>query len=111
MNDKGLFYVQRHASGYVGNCLLFWKNDNHGYTYDLDSARIFMRDEMEELVKGDRGQKYTAWPKEYLDSVSIRHVDCQHLARRTPEEAVAVLERELMKSINGTRKESTNDNR
>lgn len=77
--DNKLYYIQRHSSGYVGNCLLFWHKNGNGYTCNLDNAKLFDQEEMEKLIKMDKGEKFTAWSKEYMDSISVRHVDAQFL--------------------------------
>ena len=42
-----LCYLERQASGYVGNCLLWWKKGTRGYTCDLHEAEVF---DSEDLV-------------------------------------------------------------
>jgi hypothetical protein len=76
------YYIQRHASGTVGNCVLFWKNNDHGYTCDLEEARVFSQSEMEQIIGRDIDNKYRAWPKEYLDGIAQKHVNCQDLDRQ-----------------------------
>ena len=73
------YYIERHASGRVGNCLLFWKRDDNGYVCDLKDARIFTEEEASELIEKDGGVKYTAWNKHELDIISAEHVDHQKL--------------------------------
>lgn len=68
------YYVQRHASGYVGNCLLWWRKGGRGYTCNLDDAEVF-----EAADVPNNPQKYTAWEKEYIDSCAHRHVDHQYV--------------------------------
>lgn len=79
MRTKDLYYIERHASGKVGNCLLFWKEDDRGYTCNLSEARVFSYQEATALVDQGGDSKYTAWNKKHLDSISCLHVDCQKL--------------------------------
>ena len=62
------YYIQRHASGLADGNLIFWKYNDCGYTTFLKEAKHFSYKEMYELIKHDKGEKYTAWPVEYLDS-------------------------------------------
>jgi hypothetical protein len=73
------YYIQRHASGYVGNCLLWWRKGGHGYTCDLDDAEVF-ESESEAFKSASKDKsKYTAWEKHYVDSVAQRHAVCESL--------------------------------
>ncbi len=44
MNDE-LFYIQ--TKGYVGNCILFWRLKDQGYTCHLSDAQKYTREEAE----------------------------------------------------------------
>ena len=71
------YYIQRHASGYVGNCLLWWRKGGHGYTCDLNDAEIFDGDDDSFKDIADNNSKYTAWEKEYIDSSVERHISSE----------------------------------
>jgi len=75
------YYIQRHAGGYSGNSLIWWKEGDHGYSYDLSEAKVFSGDDPEFLstLKHDRGEKFYAWEKEYIDALVIEVADCQRL--------------------------------
>ena len=73
------YYVQRHASGFVGNCLLFWRQGNCGYTCDLDDAQVFDGDDARFQQIARDTSKYTVWEKGYLDACAQRHVDHQRV--------------------------------
>ena len=72
------YYVERMASGYVGNCLIWWRKGGHGYGCDLNEAEVFDgdSDKFKDLMKSD---KYRAWPKEHVDESTSVHVDMQRL--------------------------------
>ena len=73
------YYIQRHASGYCGNCLLFWRKGGHGYTCDLNDAEVWDESDPHfQSVAADTA-KYTAWEKDYLDHASKHMVDHQDL--------------------------------
>jgi len=72
------YYVERKASGYVGNCLLWWRHNNCGYTCDLKDAKIFEADDPK-LKSIFNDEKYRLWDKEYIDYCATRHVDHQNL--------------------------------
>ena len=72
------FYVERQASGYVGNCLYWWAKDGKGYTCDLDKAHVFLGTDpvFQDIA---RDPKYRVWDKEYIDSCASTHVDHQRI--------------------------------
>lgn len=72
------YYVERKASGYVGNCLLWWRKGGQGYTCNIDDAEVFTENNPYFASIAKDG-KYRVWEKEYIDSVTVRHVDHQHL--------------------------------
>jgi len=71
------YYIQRHESGTVGNCILFWKKGNRGYACDLNEARVFSQEEKDSLMEDDQGEKFTAWEKPHLDKIAERHIHCE----------------------------------
>ena len=72
--SKG-YYVQD-ARGYVGNCMLWWKSNNCGYTCDLREAKVFTLPEIAKMHSVADGTK-KAWPKDYIDARQEPHVDMQ----------------------------------
>jgi len=61
LDPKKKYYVT--SRGYVGNSLLFWRGNNHGYNLDARKARIFTGKEIQdELGNGDKD--FIAWPQE-----------------------------------------------
>jgi len=72
------YYIQREASGYVGNCLLWWKHNNCGYTCDLSEAKVFDENDPR-FIDAMTSSKYRAWEKGYVDEVATIHVECENL--------------------------------
>jgi rubrerythrin len=77
------FYLQD-SRGYVGNDVLWWAKNGHGYTTDLSKAHIYTKDE---AVKRHES-RYTdiPWPKDYIDAKTRPAVDMQYINR---EEALS----------------------
>ncbi len=73
------YYVERAASGTVGNCLLWWRKGGKGYGCDLAEAEVFDDDSLEFVSIVMANEKYRVWPKEYIDARTSIHVDHQHL--------------------------------
>ena len=79
LGERRYYYIQRHASGYVGNCLLWWREGGNGYTCNIDEAEVFSGGDpaFQQIVKDD--SKYTAWEMDYIKHCSHRHVDHQYI--------------------------------
>lgn len=73
------YYVQRHASGCVGNCLLWWRKGGNGYTCNLDEAQVFDDQEPRLAQILESKDKFTAWERGYVDAVAHRHVNNEYI--------------------------------
>lgn len=74
-------------NGYVGNSLLLWRKEGHGYTTDLSDAHLFTRAEAEKIVKScASSHNFQIWPKGYLDLKKEYHVDSQDCRRSEADE-------------------------
>ena len=78
MNEQLKYYVERQASGYVGNCLLWWRKNGMGYSCNLDEAEVFLCDD-KQLIDIRKSGKYRVWPKKHVDAAACPHVDHQKL--------------------------------
>jgi hypothetical protein len=58
---------------------LWWRKGGNGYTCNIDDAEIFDGDDPRFQGIAKDKTKYTAWEKEYIDSVAHRHVDHQYV--------------------------------
>ena len=83
------FYIQRHQSGYVGNCLLWWAKGHNGYTCNINEAHVFDEDDPQFISAMRSQDKYHAWEKSYIDdrtTVMVDHQSLEHDAWTKPEE-------------------------
>ena len=74
------YYIQRHASGFCGNNPLWWREGGHGYSCNLNEAEVFVGDSQEFRSIMKTKEKYTAWPKSYIDRKAIRTIDHQNIS-------------------------------
>ena len=66
--------------GFVGNDVLFWVKDYHGYTTNVDKAHVFTE---EEAIRKDRGRSTDcAIPLEEVTAAVRKAVDFQYLDRK-----------------------------
>lgn len=71
---KNEFYIQDTRS-YVGNSMLWWKEDNCGYVCDIRKAKVFGTREAEILC--EHTDSFKMWPKDYIDTLIEHHIDMQ----------------------------------
>lgn len=78
---QGEFYVRNMERGPVGNCALWWKYDNRGYTINIRDARKFSLKEIEEELNLNLGdgtylptKKYKFYPVEVIDAYAQLHL-------------------------------------
>lgn len=65
------YYIMRHESGYLGNSPFWWAKKGHGYTAYIENAERFTKEEAEKTAGvpvGEKGDKYIAWPCDFIDS-------------------------------------------
>ena len=74
------YYIQNTEAGYLGNAIIFWAKDSHGYTPDLNKSHKFTEEEARKICKGNP-EKNKAWAVDYIDSNKgiQRIVDMQYL--------------------------------
>ena len=65
-----LYYIQN--KGFVGNCLIFWRKDGHGYTCNLDKAWKVSLEKAKEICK-DRPKEDIPRSAEEIDAKAERH--------------------------------------
>lgn len=71
------YYLQ---NGYVGNAILWWATDSHGYTTDLAKAHRFTKEEAVKQVNMRSEDK--AWECSHVDQNEAAHreiIDSQYL--------------------------------
>lgn len=74
MDDQ--FYLQD-SRGYVGNDMLWWAKDGHGYTTDLSKAHIYTKQEA--VSQHNCRETDIPWPKSYIDTKTRPAVDMQYV--------------------------------
>ena len=65
------FYLQD-TRDYVGNCILWWREGNAGYTTNIDEAAVVDESNLPRQRDTDR-----TWPKEYIDRHLRPTIDMQ----------------------------------
>ncbi|RKZ85380.1 MAG: hypothetical protein DRQ39_07205 [Gammaproteobacteria bacterium] len=69
-----LYYLQDSRT-IVGNDLMWWAKNGHGYTSDVSRAEIYSK---EDAVRQNQSRETDVpWPKDYIDSKTRPVVDCQ----------------------------------
>ena len=79
---KKQYYIQD-TTGYCGNSIRWWKDNNCGYTCDIRKARIFGYKEAQRICR-DKAANKRMWPKKYIDERISHHVnieDCDYKNR------------------------------
>lgn len=75
-SDDTTFYIQ---NGFVGNSILWWALNGHGYTTDIFNAQIYTKKEvLERFVNGRLSD--VIWESKHVQSKIKHHVDSQYLS-------------------------------
>ena len=76
--QEKLYYLQD-TRGYVGNSMLWWKQDNCGYVCDIREAKVFTKAQLKtrRLSISAKDDNKRAWPKDYIDKRISYHIDIQ----------------------------------
>lgn len=69
--EPKLYYIQN--KGFVGNCLLFWRENGSGYTCDLDDAWQVTEEKAIEICKVRKGEDIMH-EVTVVDALAQRHV-------------------------------------
>ena len=76
--SEEMFYIHDTTRGCVGNSMVWWKKDHHGYTCDIRQAHIFSKASLDRyLSAGD----LVAYPVDYIKERTSLHVDMQCIDR------------------------------
>jgi len=65
------YFIHDKTRGYVGNSMVWWRKDHHGYTCDLSEAHVFSSAELSEYLGAD---DLVAYPCEEVEKCTERHV-------------------------------------
>ena len=74
------YYIQRHESGYLGNAPIWWCKNGYGYSAYLEKAERFTEQKVIEICGvpiGEKGEKYKAWPCDFIDERTHTVFDMQ----------------------------------
>jgi len=77
--SEELYYIENKDRGHVGNSILWWKWDDHGYTCDVRAAKKFSEKDALRAVADH--SKYAMHRCKYIDSIVQYHIDFQDLHR------------------------------
>lgn len=86
LKEQHLYYI-RDMRQVVGNCLLWWRKGNNGYTCNLDNAAVFSKSVAMKMHKSRASDM--PYPKDLMDSIAYRHVDKQVTDRLEHEQKAA----------------------
>jgi hypothetical protein len=70
------YYIQD-SRYYVGNCVLFWAMDRHGYTTDIDKAGLYSEEEAVAICKNRDTD--IMWSEPYIKGRVQLTCDSQYL--------------------------------
>ena len=65
------YYIHDKTRGYVGNSMVWWAKDHHGYTCDIREAHIFDESELPGYLEAD---DLIAYPAEAILELVAHHV-------------------------------------
>ena len=71
-----LYYIQN--KGQVGNCLLWWRVEGHGYTCNLNEAWQVNQEKAAAICRS-RPREDIPWPVKRVDKAAERHVSLELL--------------------------------
>jgi hypothetical protein len=74
------FFIQD-SRQYVGNSVLWWRVDGHGYTCELSEAWEVDEEKARQIERGRDTDK--AWPADVVRAAASTYVDMQRLRRAT----------------------------
>jgi len=75
INPNHYYYIQDKRQ-HVGNCVMFWAHEGHGYTCEFEEAGLFLGEDSR--VHSDRDTD-VPWPVMAVRAARVAHVDAQRL--------------------------------
>lgn len=70
------YYIQRHASGYLGNSPIWWCKDGKGHSAYLETAERSTKEAAEKLAN-EAPEKYRMYPCDFIDERTHTVFDMQ----------------------------------
>ena len=74
LKNERLYYLCDSRS-ITGNCLMFWRKNGCGYTYNLDDCEVYTKTEAFKRHKSRESD--VPMPKDVVDMLAKRHLDHQ----------------------------------
>lgn len=78
---EGCLLQRTKGGGYVGNSILWWAKNDHGYTTNPFEAKIWPTKDAIEYTKG-REDEYLAYPISLIKDCISCHIDMQHVDQK-----------------------------
>jgi len=78
------YYIHDRTRGYVGNSMVWWKDNDCGYVCDIQQAKVWTQEQAEKTCAG--ADDLEMWPKPYIDSRVQHHIDMQTVSRKELED-------------------------
>ena len=66
------YYIHNKANGYVGNSMVWWAKDHHGYTCDIRQAHVFDKSELHVYLTL---KQLIAYPVDDVNKNIVHHVE------------------------------------
>lgn len=78
LSGERLYYMRdSRPNAIVGNCIMWWRKGNSGYTCNLDDAEVYPESKAMDMHKSRETDR--PYPKDIIDTMTYRHVDHQRL--------------------------------
>jgi len=79
------YFVHDKTRGFVGNSMVWWRQNHRGYTTNINEAHAFTEEELREYCQAD---DLVAYPVELVRDISEPHVVQMHLLRGKAKEYI-----------------------
>ena len=70
------YLLRNKEAGFLGNSPMFWRINDCGYTQWIDEAKLFTKEEVDEIVKSDV-RKWEKMDASKVFSIAKRTIDIQ----------------------------------
>ena len=71
MPESRKYFIQDRRQ-YIGNCVLWWRENSQGYTCNLDEAGVYTEEEVKLRICRDTD---VAWPVQAVLGIATLHVE------------------------------------
>jgi len=70
------YYIQRYASGFLGNSPIWWAKKGNGYSAYLENAERFSKEDADKILIA-APEKYAMYPCDFIDAHTHKVFDMQ----------------------------------